>query len=329
MNPIPYIIQGKNIVVIVDNKPHTITETNIGYSALKDAIREGKWELVPDLISPTKVISKFVKGHLEFIDGVLYEGGEQIHGALADRIYDLYDDGFSVEPMVKFYQNIKLNPSVESANELYGFLEKNSLPITDDGCFMAYKRVNKDYTDCYTGKIDNSIGKIVSMPRESVSKNRDDTCSTGLHFCSVDYLTHFEGARIVIVKVNPKDVVSIPSDHNEQKGRCCMYEVVGEMDVIDALADKLSRTSVYVLNTAEEEFVDVLEEDETDDEDEYKKECAAVRSLGLRQQAKIWNKMTGNTLKKFSDRDSCRRRMYDVVDIVHIVAIAKKLGLIK
>jgi hypothetical protein len=32
----------------------------------------------------------------------------------------------------------------------------------------------------------------------------------------------------MILKINPKDVVSIPADYNNTKGRCCRYEVVAE-----------------------------------------------------------------------------------------------------
>jgi hypothetical protein len=35
--------------------------------------------------------------------------------------------------------------------------------------------------------------------------------------------------RIVIVKINPMDVVSIPKDYNNAKGRCCRYIVVNEV----------------------------------------------------------------------------------------------------
>ena len=68
------------------------------------------------------------------------------------------------------------------------------------------------------------------MERYNVDDNKDNTCSTGLHFCSKDYLNSFGGERTVIVKINPRDVVSIPSDYNATKGRACRYEVVGEID---------------------------------------------------------------------------------------------------
>jgi hypothetical protein len=44
-------------------------------------------------------------------------------------------------------------------------------------------------------------------------------------------LRHFGGARTVIVKINPADVVSIPTDYDNSKGRACRYEVIGEVGV--------------------------------------------------------------------------------------------------
>jgi hypothetical protein len=35
---------------------------------------------------------------------------------------------------------------------------------------------------------------------------------------------------MVVVKINPKDVVSVPSDYNCQKLRCCAYTVVSEVE---------------------------------------------------------------------------------------------------
>lgn len=132
--------------------------------------------------------------------------------------------------MIAFFENLILNPSESAVKELFLFLEANELPLTDDGCFLAYKRVRDDYKDCYSGTFDNSIGSTVSMKREDVNPNRHDTCSTGLHFCSKDYLKSFYGAHIMVLKINPKDVVSIPSDYNNAKGRCCRYEVIGELE---------------------------------------------------------------------------------------------------
>jgi hypothetical protein len=76
------------------------------------------------------------------------------------------------------------NPSYRAVNELYGFLEKNRLPITPDGHFLAYKKVRDDYKDIHSGTMDNSVGKIVEMERNQVNDDKNQTCSSGLHFCS-------------------------------------------------------------------------------------------------------------------------------------------------
>ena len=41
-------------------------------------------------------------------------------------------------------------------------------------------------------------------------------------------LIHFAHANghVMLLKINPADVVSIPADYNDTKGRCAKYEVV-------------------------------------------------------------------------------------------------------
>jgi hypothetical protein len=145
----------------------------------------------------------------------------------------MLQDGFPVEPLVKFMENLMSNPSFRAVNELYGFLEKNSLPITPDGCFLAYKKVRNDYMDIHSGTFNNSVGLICEMERNKVDDNQNNTCSSGLHFCSQEYLGSFGGSdsRIMILKISPADVVSIPTDYNNSKGRTCKYTVIGELGV--------------------------------------------------------------------------------------------------
>jgi hypothetical protein len=131
------------------------------------------------------------------------------------------------------------NPSNTAINELYLFLESGNLPITEDGHFLAYKKVKNDYYDIYSGNFNNAVGQVLSMPRNQVNDNRKATCSRGLHFCSFNYLKAYNSHnsntdRIMIVKINPKDVVSIPNDYNNTKGRTERYEVIGEVSREDA-----------------------------------------------------------------------------------------------
>jgi len=225
----PYLIQGNNITVVIGNKPHTISKTHITYEKVKDAIKTGDWDLVKDIIEPKQVVLNYGKGNVSVKGETLYWKGEVLNSGLAIRMIAMLQEGFPIEPMVNFMENLFQNPSKRAVDELYGFLEKNQLPITDDGYFLAYKKVRANYFDVHSGTMDNSVGKIVEMERNKVDDNKDQTCSTGLHFCGQSYLSHFGGERVVIVKVHPADVVSIPSDYNGAKGRACRYEVIGEV----------------------------------------------------------------------------------------------------
>ncbi len=227
----PFLIQGNNLVVVIDNKPHTINKTHISYQKVVDAIKAGEWETVREVIDPKKVVINYGKGNVEVQGDKLFWKGKEFHNSLSNRMISMLQEGLPVEPLVLFMDNLMKNPSKRSVTELYGFLEKNNLPITSDGHFLAYKKVRKDFKDCHTGTMDNSVGQIVEMERNEVDDDQNRTCSTGLHFCSQNYLNHFGGERTVIVKINPADVVSIPTDYDNSKGRACRYEVIGELGV--------------------------------------------------------------------------------------------------
>lgn len=225
----PYILQGDNVVIVIDGNPHTVNKTHVAYNKLVDAIKSKDWDSVRELINPTKVVTNYSKGNITVLNGEMFWKDQPFHNSLATRMIKMLEEGFDIEPMTNFMHNLMKNPSRQAVTELYGFLEKNSLPITPDGHFLAYKRVRENYRDCHTGTMDNSVGRVVEMERNMVDDNRDNTCSTGLHFCSHSYLANFSGERTVIVKINPADVVSIPSDYNNAKGRTCRYEVIGEV----------------------------------------------------------------------------------------------------
>jgi hypothetical protein len=242
----PYLIQGSNIVVVIGNKSHTISKTHITYQKVLDAIKAGDWDSLPDIIEPKKVVLSYGAGNVEIQGETLFWKGKELNTGLSVRMIQMLQEGFPIEPMVNFMENLYQNPSHRAVTELYGFLEKNNLPITPDGHFLAYKKIRADFTDCHTGKMNNSVGQVVEMERHEVNDNKDQTCSTGLHFCGMSYLSSFGGERTVIVKVNPRDVVSIPSDYNEAKGRACRYEVIGELNVNpeDAFTAPVQSTAV-------------------------------------------------------------------------------------
>lgn len=228
---IPYIVTKDSVTVMCNGVTHTVREGMVNYAGLREAIRNKDWDSVPNLLNPAKAVESFGDGNIEVRDGEVYYQGEILRNGVTRRILDMVAEGFDAEPLTLFLDNLMANPSKTAVDELYDWLEGTSLPITEDGYFLAYKRVRDDYGSFYdAGKTLNRVGDKPSMPRNKVDDNRDRTCSQGLHFCSLNYLPYYHGGqgRVVIVKVNPADVVSIPSDYDHAKGRAWTYEVIGE-----------------------------------------------------------------------------------------------------
>lgn len=224
-----YLISNENITVFFDGQVYALARNNKHADKVIQLIKEGKFEQVANEINLLNSIRSYVKGAMEIIGNGIYYNGKPVHNALVQRILNMKAEGFSIEPMLKFLENLLQNPSASSREELYGFLEVNDIPITDDGCFLAYKKVRHNWTDVHSGKYSNKVGNTLSMPREEVDADRNKTCSTGFHFCGLSYLAHFSGERLISVKINPRDVVSIPIDYDNAKGRCCIYQVVAEL----------------------------------------------------------------------------------------------------
>lgn len=156
--------------------------------------------------------------------------GQAVRNSLTVRALELKKQGFPITPFLKFLENLSENPSARAVQELYDFLDHRALPLTEDGHFLAYKAVRHDFKDIYSGKFDNSPGRTVEVPRNTVDDDRDHECSYGLHVGGSQYVRWYgRGGPILVVKVNPKDCVAVPKDHNATKLRVCKYEVLYEV----------------------------------------------------------------------------------------------------
>ncbi len=229
---IPFIITNHGVTVYLDGEQQTIDESHPNFDAVVLAVAEQDVDEIRALINISLAITRWGNGFITVIDGEVFYRDEPVNNVITSRILELMSAGFEPSSLAAFLANVMENPSYTAVQELYLFLEHNDIVITEDGHFLAYKRVRNNYTDLHSGRFDNSVGASPSMPRNEVDDNRNATCSRGLHFCAKHYLPSFGGYghnRVVVVKVNPSDVVSIPSDYNNAKGRTWTYEVVGEV----------------------------------------------------------------------------------------------------
>jgi hypothetical protein len=238
---ISYIISGSGkISAMVDNKNYVINQDHVSYKELKKAVLEQDIDTFLELVEVRSAFNTITQGAVTIdAEGNISFKGKPIHNALTVRMAELLEDGVSetgLQPWINFLNNLMLNPSKRATEELYTFLEHRDLPLTPDGHFLAYKRIHplkvengkQIYVDCFSHSIKQSVGDIVEVPRNSVDDNFGVECSQGLHVGSMAYVADFHSEdQVVIVKINPKDVVSVPVNEDARKCRVCKYEIVG------------------------------------------------------------------------------------------------------
>lgn len=229
---VPFMWVDGNLTLILNNKAYQVLPDHINYRMILDALPTANQEELLELVDIQKAVSIFSDGRVEVKNGKVLFDGEEVHGSISKRILEFMSKGLPFQPLVNFLNNLMENPSMQSQKELYDFLEHEHLPITEDGYFLAYKAVRSDFMDKYAGKFRNQVGDVCEMVRSRVDDNRSVGCSQGLHAGALNYVANYgsvdSGDHIMIVKINPRDVVSVPSDCNCEKLRTCKYEVVGE-----------------------------------------------------------------------------------------------------
>jgi hypothetical protein len=257
------ITNSGNISLLLDNRTYLVNSDHVNYKEIINCLKQQSYDGLHNLLNFVDTVVAKAKGEVTFSNGAVYWNGNPLHNSITDKILKFYKEGLPYEPLLNMIKNLWLNPSENSREQIYRFLESNNLPITPDGCILFYKRVSNNYTDIHTGTFDNSVGKRVFMPRNQVVEDPEQTCSSGLHVCSLGYLKSFGvGNRIVVCKVNPAHIVSVPVDYHNTKVRVSEYLVVGEWssDEVDMFDGDLVRN-------------DDCSEYDYEDESDYEDRC--------------------------------------------------------
>lgn len=180
-----------------------------------------------------------IKEGIEITEDSVQYRGQTITDPIVVAVIKSY--GTKCDALKLFVDNLFLNPSWSSVEQLGSFLKHGNFPLTADGCFLGYKAVRSDWRDFHSGTNMNVIGATISMDREDVTYDPNIACASGLHVGTYEYASGFgsSDSRIIIVKVNPAHCVSVPYDYNNQKLRCSQYTVLGECN------DLLPMDTVY------------------------------------------------------------------------------------
>jgi len=229
----PYVLTSNSISIYGDKNNFTLSKDHPNFQAVINLISSGCTDEseYQELIDVRSSISSASNGKIEIVGDTVYCNSDEVHNAVVDAIFEYRACGLPIDSICKFLENLMQNPSKNSIDQLWRFIDHHKLPLTEDGMLLAYKAVRSDYKDKYTGTIDNSIGNVIKMDRNKIDDNPDKHCSAGLHVGGLAYSGptgwySSNGDICVIVKVNPKDVVCVPHDHSSTKIRVCEYTVV-------------------------------------------------------------------------------------------------------
>lgn len=250
---------GTHITAYLGEESRPAGQDHPYFTRIKDAlVNDNPEKLSDEAIFDLFNIPKSLKKEFEKLSsrvaveyGKIFYKGEPIDNALCTEILKRIDKNEPFGPLVNFFERLMRNPIPASTQELYGWIEKHGLDLTDEGKIIGWKSCNTDeageivstrgggeaiVTDKdgkarkVSGVIPQLIGGSVEMPFSRVDENTRIACSTGLHVGSKDYAMGFTGNRKLKVLVDPEDVVSVPSNGSENKMRVWRYEIVEEVN---------------------------------------------------------------------------------------------------
>jgi len=243
---IAYIITTTSITAIINGKVHTLGSSHPNFTLAKQALSASPQDeaRILALMNVSTAITAYSEGKVSVRDGVVYYKGAPMHNYCAQKILAFMEQGLDYKRLTRFMDRLLANPSKRAVDELYVFLEKMCFPLTEEGKFLAYKSVRQDYysvtagdktkvlkgkTDA-AGRIYNGVGEEIEVERNYVDDNKSVGCSSGLHCSTHQYAStfHTEG-HLLVVAVDPSDVISIPEDSGCQKLRACRYVVIEEV----------------------------------------------------------------------------------------------------
>jgi hypothetical protein len=228
-----YIINTETITLVINGKSKLIPRNSANAAKIITELRKAKPDesTLDKLSDVITAVTLYSDGSVTIKrDGTVLVDGKELPAVLAAKLMKCYQDGVPYAYLAKCFQRLSANPSKRAVEELYQFLSRYDMSITPEGFFLGYKGVAENFMDIHSGKFLNKPGVEHSMPRNEVCDNMNMGCSSGFHVGSFEYATDWAGSNghVMIVLVDPADVVSIPIDCAFQKLRTCKYKVVCE-----------------------------------------------------------------------------------------------------
>jgi hypothetical protein len=240
---IPYTVSKVDDLEVVtaylDGNMYTTNTLNPNFQQITTQLFEGDTRGLTDLFNAEQYVQrkfKKISERASVSGGVVFFDGDAIESTLSDHLLRLIREGQDVSYLVNFWENIAANPSEHSREHLLRWLTAEDFSITSDGMIVGYKGLRSDGTSIHAGPaivdaveingyVPNNEGSVIELARSTVVADSFQACAYGLHVGTYGYASGFAHGLVVEALVNPRDVVSVPTDSSGSKMRVCRYTV--------------------------------------------------------------------------------------------------------
>lgn len=253
-----HIMTPTTCIVHTSKGVKSVNKGHPNFDVVRQAIKDKDFETALDHMDIGRYLYNASNGEFTLLDGQITYNGKSVPAGLSNMVIKFIKEKAPYKYLLNFWDLLSRNPSKNSREQLFGFLNANKVSITEDGHFITYKIVSSEFKSLHNNLDgtynDNSPGKTVRMRRELVDPNPNVTCSRGLHVCEIGYTYDCynykkgeDNRKLIECKVNPRHVVAIPTDYQNKKIRLCEYEVLNEHR--PHKGDKASDDCIYSFRT--------------------------------------------------------------------------------
>lgn len=216
-----FIVTSDAVSFFYNGKDYSTSKANPMFSKIVEHLKNNKMDDAVKLVDIANAVDASSNGLIKNQGGVLTHNDKALDDTVTNWLVSNMgrSDG-SIQAVVNFLAKCNKNPSPGSVDMLWRFIRKNGLVLFPDGDFLGYRYVDDNLKDCYSGKFDNSPGKVCEMKREDVVYDPKYYCSPGLHVGAWSFVKDY--SNIIEVKVNPEMVVSVP-EGEDWKMRVCSF----------------------------------------------------------------------------------------------------------
>ena len=101
-NPGAFILTNDSLTIVVGNKNYNLNRSHFFFNQILANLKIGEWDAVIKDLDFASKLDQTREIYFNAEEGIVYYGNEPLHSSLANRITEMWKDGFGIKPLVAF-----------------------------------------------------------------------------------------------------------------------------------------------------------------------------------------------------------------------------------